>query len=464
MLDLIIKNGTVVTAANTFQADIGVKDEKISVIAAPGTLQEAARTIDAGGRYVMPGMIEPHMHVAAPFGGTIDVLDFYSASKCAAFGGVTSFMDFSTTFRGMSVMQAVKDRLEEMSHGSLDYSVHAKFVEANEGVIAEVKELIAYGIPTFKMFTTYPGVMIGDTDILRVMQEVSRCGGMCGFHAESNAIAEFNQEKLAGEGKLGWKYFAECKPNACEAEAVQRILTFAEFTGAPVYFYHISAKESVEMIRQAKARGVKVQAETCGHYLTLTKEKNDGPDGINYLMSPPLRSEADRLAMWDGLNDGTLSLVTSDNEAFTREQKESFLERDENGGLIVDFRKPVNGIPGIEERFGLLMDSVNKGTITLNKLVEIASTNPAKVFGCYPQKGCLEIGSDADIIVVDPQKLMPLTAENLHYGLNYSIYEEFTSRGWPVLTIRRGEILVENGKFLGKEGSGRFLARALRRR
>ena len=463
MLDLLIKNGTVVTAASTFQADIGVEGEKISVLAAPGTLGEAGRVVDATGKYVMPGMIEPHMHVAAPFGGTIDILDFYSASKVAAFGGVTSFMDFSTTVKGMSVMQAVKDRLEEMSHGALDYSVHAKFVEANDSVIAEVKELIDFGIPTFKMFTTYPGVMIEDADILRVMKEATRWGGLCGFHAESNPIADFNRENLAAEGKLDWKYFAECKPNACEAEAVQRLLTFAEFLDAPIYFYHLSTKEAVEMVRQAKARGVKVQAETCGHYLTLTKEVYDGPDGINYLMSPPLRSEEDRQALWEGLQDGTLSLVTSDNEAFTREQKESFLDRDEAGNLIVDFRKPVNGTPGLEERFGLLMDSVNRGGISLNKLVEVASTNPAKVFGCYPQKGCLDVGSDADIIVVDPEKVMPLTAENLHYGLNYALFDHIAPKGWPVMTIRRGEILVENGEFLGKENTGRFLARKLDR-
>ena len=462
MLDLLIKNGTAVTASSTFQADIGVKDEKITVVAAPGTIQEGAkRVIDAAGKYVMPGLIEPHMHVAAPFGGTIDVLDFYTASKCAAFGGVTSFMDFSTTVRGMSVMQAVKERLEEMSHAALDYSVHAKFVEANDEVIGEVKDLVEFGVPTFKMFTTYPGVMIEDADILRVMKEAARCGALCGFHAESNPISDVNKEELAAEGKLDWKYFPEWKPNACEAEAVQRLLTFAEFLDAPIYFYHLSTKEAVEMVRQAKARGVKVQAETCGHYMAFTKERNDGPDGILYLMSPPLRTEEDRQAMWAGLKDGTLSLVTSDNEAFTREQKESFLDLDENGRPIPDFRKPVNGLPGIEERFGLLMKGVNEGVISLNKLVEVGSTNPAKTFGCYPQKGCLDVGSDADIILVDPEKVMELTAENLHYGLDYSIYDGFVSKGWPVMTIRRGEILVENGEFLGKESSGRFLARKL---
>ena len=463
MLDLIIKNGTVVTAEKTFQADIGVEGEKIAAVAAPGTLGEAKRVVDATGKYVMPGFIEPHMHVAAPFGGTIDVLDFYSASKVGAFGGVTSFMDFSTTVRGMSVMQAVKERLEEMSHGALDYSVHAKFVEANDKTIGEVRELIDFGIPTFKMFTTYPGVMIEDADILRIMEEAAKWGGMCGFHAESNPISDFNREKLAAEGKTAIQYFPDWKPNVCEAEAVYRLLSYAQLLDAPIYFYHLSTKEAVELVRQAKARGVKVQAETCGHYLTLTREKNAGPDGINFLMSPPLREEADCAALWEGLNDGTLSLVTSDNEAFTREQKESFLDRDENGKLISDFRKPVNGIPGLEERFGLLMNSVNKGTISLNKLVEVGSTNPAKVFGCYPQKGCLEAGSDADIIVVDPEKVVPLTSENLHYGLDYSVFEDYTSKGWPIMTIRRGEFLVEDGQFLGKEGTGRFLARKLSR-
>ncbi|MCI2058584.1 MAG: dihydropyrimidinase [Oscillibacter sp.] len=464
MLDLIVKNGTLVTADATFQADIGVQDEKISVVAAPGTLKEAKRVVDAKGKYVMPGMIEPHMHVAAPFGGTIDVLDFYSASKCAAFGGVTSFMDFSSTVKGMSVLQAVKDRREEMSHAALDYGVHAKFVEANERVIGEVKQLIDYGVPTFKMFTTYPGVMIEDRDILEVLKEAAANGGLCGFHAESNPIAEFNRDNFAREGKLDWKYFPEAKPNACEAEAVQRILTFAEYLDAPVYFFHLSTKESMKLVREAKARGVKVLAETCTHYLTLTKAKNDGPDGVLYLMSPPLRTKEDQAALWGALQDGTLSLVTSDNEAFTREQKESFLDKDANGKPIIDFRKPVNGTPGLEERFGLMMaEGVNRGRIGLNKLVELCSTNPAKVFGCYPQKGCLDVGSDADIILVDPDKAVKLTKENLHYGLQYSLYEDFEAKGWPVMTIRRGEVLVEDGKFLGKEGTGRFLKRAISR-
>lgn len=473
MLDLIIKNGTIITSDETFKGDIGIEGEKISCIGFPGKLDDLVnrderkgsltRVIDAKGRYVMPGFIEPHMHVKAPFSGTIDMLDFYTASKCAAFGGVTSFMDFSTTTQEVPVLEAVEDRLREMAEESvLDYCLHPKFIHAgkNEGELrAVIKAFVARGVPAFKMFTIYPGVMIQDADILRIMKLSKEEGALCGFHAESNDIAQFMTENLIEEEKKSWEYFNQAKPNACEAEAVSRIIQFAELLDAPVYFYHLSTKEAVEAVRQAKHRGLKVYAETCGHYLTLTDERNKGENGIHYLMSPPLRSETDRRAMWDGLRDGSLSLVTSDNEVFGRCIKEKDLEKDQKGDVIPDFRIPVNGIPGLEERFGLLMIGVNRGEISLNQLVQLGSTNPARIFGCYPQKGSLEVGSDADIIIVDPEKEVPLTWENLHYPpeLDYSIYEGFVSRGWPVCTIRRGEILVEDGQFKGEKGSGQFL-------
>ena len=473
MLDLIVRGGTVVTASETFRADIGVTDEKISHIAAAGSLDglvgDTTKVIEAKGKYVMPGLIEPHMHVKAPFSNTIDMLDFYTASKCAAFGGVTSFMDFSTTTKDTPVLKAVEERIGEMAEGALDYSVHAKFITAGndpDELRNTVKTLVEKGVPTFKMFTIYPGVMIQDADILRIMEVAKEEGALCGFHAESNDIAQFMTQKLVSEGKTDWEYFNQAKPNACEAEAVNRILTFAGLLDAPVYFYHLSAKESVNLVREAKKRGVRVQAETCGHYLTLTEANNKGVDGINYLMSPPLRSEEDRKAMWEGIKDGTLSLVTSDNEVFSRKIKEKDLEIDgDTGEKIPCFTTPVNGIPGLEERFGLLMIGVNNGDISLNKLVEVGSTNPAKVFGCYPQKGCLAVGSDADLIVVDPEKNVPLVRENLHYPeeLDYNLYEGFVSRGWPVCTVRRGEVLVENGEFKGKRNSGRLLRRRLKR-
>ncbi len=473
MLDLIIKNGIIITADETFKGDIGIENEKILCIGFSGKLDclinrdeekgRVTRIIDAEGKYVMPGLIEPHMHVKAPFSGTIDMLDFYTASKCAAFGGVTSFMDFSTTTEKTPVLEAVKDRLQEMQEESaLDYCVHPKFINAGKSedeLRNTIRTLVEEGVPAFKMFTIYPGVMIKDADILKIMKLAKEEGALCGFHAESNDIAQFMTENLIKDRQMDWEYFNKAKPNECESEAVNRIIKFAELLDAPVYFYHLSTKEAVEAVRQAKNRGVKVYAETCGHYLALTDEKNKGKDGINYLMSPPLRSEEDRKAMWDGLKDDTLSLVTSDNEVFGRSIKEKDLKKDENGKLLPDFRIPVNGIPGLEERFGLLMVGVNRGEISLNQLVKFGSTNPAKIFGCYPKKGSLEVGSDADIIIVDPEKKVPLTWENLHYpsDLDYSLYEGFVSHGWPIYTIRRGEILVEDGEFRGVKGSGQFL-------
>lgn len=466
MLDLIIKNGTLVTPDAIFDADIEVKDEKIVSITVPGTAKEAAKIIDAKDKYVMPGLIDPHMHVNAPLGGYVDILNHYQASKIAAYGGVTTFIDFSNTTKGDNVLDAIKRRREEMEHSCIDFGIHAKFVEANAELLHSIKDIIDYGCPSFKMFMTYrkAGVMIDDTDLLKVMEEANKWGGLCGFHAESNPIAEYNEEKFEREGKLDWKYFPESKPVVCEAEAVGKVIHFAEYLNASIFLFHQTSASAVDLIRKAKERGVKVIGETCTHYLTLTKEKNNGPDGFLYLMSPPLREKKDQEALWNGLNEGILSLVSSDNCTFTKKLKEAGLERDANGNIVPDFRKPINGVSGLEERFGLMMgEGVNKGRISLNKFVELCCTNPAKVFGMYPQKGCLNVGSDADIILIDPEKTVQLSKDNLHYGLDYSIFDEFESKGWPVTTIRRGEVIVEGGKFYGKEGTGRFIKRVLKR-
>jgi dihydropyrimidinase len=462
MFDLLIKNGKIVTPLSTFEGDVGVRDGKIAAVGA--SLEGTGRVIDGTGKYVLPGLVDPHMHIAAPFGGNIDVLDFYTAGRAAAFGGVTTIMDFCNTTPGESVLESLHKRREEMLKGSLDFGIHAKFVEANSRLLSEIREIVDFGSPSFKMFMTYrkAGVMIEDADLLKILAEAARWGGMCGFHAESNPIAEYNEDRLRAGGKLDWKYFPLCKPKVCEYEAVNRVLSYAAYLDAPVYLFHLSTAEAVEMVRRAREQGVKVQAETCTHYLTLTSAKNDGPDGILYLMSPPLRGEADREALWRGLVEGVLSVVGSDNCSFTRELKEIGLERDKNGKVIPDFTRVVNGVCGLEERLGLLLaEGVQKKRVSLNKLVEIASANPARIFGCYPQKGALDTGSDADIVILDPEKQMKLSAENLHYGLDYSIYDDFTSPMWPIMTICRGEVLVENGRFLGREGTGRFLKRTL---
>lgn len=502
MFDLIVKNGLVITPDAKDYRDIAVKDGRIAEIAVKGYLSsyEAKETYDAESLHVIPGLVEPHMHIKAPLGGFTDILDFDSASKCAAFGGITSYMDFTSTLPGDDLKYAVDFRKSEMEKSTLDYSCHCKVVnlvtpdltaaaalaeakykaskkeedriaaeKANKIVEDEIQKKLdeipkiikEEGIPTFKLFMTYrkASVMIDDIYLIKVLEAVRDNGGRCGFHAESNAIAEYNEELFAKEGKLDWEYYPECKPNICESEAVNRVISYAELLKAPIYFFHISCKESLDIIKAAQKRGVDVIAETCSHYLVLNKKWNKGDDGILYLMSPPLRSEDDQEALWDALKDGTLSLVSSDNCTFTREQKEAPLAGGPN-----DFRKPICGVSGIEERFTLMRMAIQQGRINENEFVKLLCENPAKIFGCYPQKGCLQVGSDADIAIFNPEEVSELTREALHYPeiLEYSVYEKFSGKGKIVSTIRRGEFLVKDGVYNENASKGKFLKRVLK--
>lgn len=534
MNQILIKGGKVIKDGKQMDLDILIQGEKIAKIGKDLPCEGSVEIIDATGKYVLPGLIEPHMHIKAPLGGITDILDFDSVSKCAAFGGVTTFMDFSSTLPGDSLTDAVENRLKEMENKALqDYSVHCKVVNlatkeslANlmqcevdyekaknkldkcdpklmsdyeefddvkdrldaarktvddevQARLAEIPEIIKNGIPTFKLFMTYrkANVMIDDIYLLQVLSVVRDHGGRCGFHAECNAIAEYNDMEFAKAGKTKWADFPESKPAICEEEAVRRVLYYAELLKAPIYFFHISTKGAVQAIREAKARNVDVIAETCSHYLTLTKEKNIGDDGILYLMSPPLRSKEDQDALWEGIDDGTIDLVTSDNCTFPRWMKGKDLKQDADGNFIQDYTKVISGVSGIEERLGLMLYMVAKGRITLEKMVEVLCHNPAHYFGCDKHKGYILEQYDADITIVDPKASYNLTLDNLHYpkyqedgvgenGLEYSIYQDLPSGGRVIHTIRRGEFLVKYGKYQGEDGVesasfGKRIARVL---
>jgi len=503
MSKMIIKNGALVSSSKVCQKDIYIENGKIKAIGEPGDFldeeKNAEEIYDAKGNYVLPGLIEPHMHIKAPLGGIVDILDFDSASVCAAYGGVTTFMDFSSTLPGDSLKAAVKTRREEMQISKLDYSLHCKVVnladaqdiagamaaeaafakdknertmaavkEANERVNSQVKarleeipDIVKNGkIPTFKLFMTYrkANVMIDDVSMLKVMAAVRDAGGRCGFHAESNAIAEYNEELFEKEGKLDWSYFAEYKGNLCEAEAVRRVLYYAQLLKAPVYFFHLSTREAIEAVKEARKKGVDVIAETCCHYLAFTKEKNEGKDGILYLMSPPLRTKDDQEALWQAVKNDDIKIVSSDNCTFPRAMKEAPLTDNKP-----DFRKPISGVSGLEERFGVLMRAVNEGKIGIQDLVRVACENPAIYFGCGNRKGFLKDGYDADIVIVDRMKRVTLNRESLHYPeqLEYALYEDFEVTGYPVTTIRRGEYLVKDGVYNENASLGLFIEREL---
>lgn len=462
MLDLIIKNGYIVTPYSTYKADIAVSGGKIEAVGSAALFGKAKREIDADGKYVLPGLIDVHNHFEAPFMGCMGALDFFGGSVAGAFGGVTTIMDFTNTKPGDSVLAKVKERREDMSKCAVDYGIHAKFVEASRAALDEIKDVVDYGCPSFKLFMTYKkeGIMISDEGLLRVFQEAQKWGALPGVHAESNAIAETNIEEFTKQGTLCWEYFEKAKPSLCELEAVDRAINLAKYAGSALYIFHLSSEAGLESIKRAQRSGQRVYTETCPHYLTLTKEKYKGPDGYLYIMSPPLKEQSDVEALWQGISDGDISVIGSDNCVYSIKEKEMFLQRDEKGEILPDFTKVVNGVTGIEERVLLLLEEgVNQGRISLNKLCEILSFNPARIFGMYPQKGAIQQGSDADLVIIDPEVTREISHNTLHYGLDYSIYAGKNVRGWPVMTISKGTVIVEEGEFTGLRGAGDFLKR-----
>lgn len=460
MFDLIIKGATIVNETGTFQADIAVADGKIAEVgqAASG---KAARVIEAAGQYVLPGLIDMHTHFQAPFMGCLGALDFYTGSIAAAFGGVTTFIDFTNTKPGDSVLQKVKERREEMEKAVIDYSVHAKFVEATDELIGEIPAIVDYGCTSIKMFTTYrqEGVMIDDDGLLKVFAAARKFGVLPGIHAESNAIAEYNIQNFKQQNLMGWKHFPDAKPPLCELEAVQRGILLARVTGSPLYIFHLTSSLGLEAVRAAQNNGQKVFAETCPHYLLLTKEYYERDDGYKYVMSPPLREEEDRLALWQGLADGNISIVSSDDCTYSVEEKTMFLEK-KGADYQCDFTKVANGVAGTETRLSLLAEyGLHQNRLTLPQLVAALSANPAKLFGMYPEKGTIQKGSIADLVIFDKEKLQNVSAKELHQNIDYSIYEGREVTGWPVMTIAHGKIIVENGRFTGERGQGSFVKR-----
>lgn len=465
MYDLIIKNGFVVSPTATVKADVFINDGKIISVGVEGEFgAKAKRVIDASGLYLLPGVIDAHMHVEAPFQGCFGANDFYTQSISAAFGGVTTFMDFTNTFKGKSVLEAVKTRHEEMSKSAIDYGIHGKIVEAPQNILDEIEEIVDYGCPSFKLFMTYKkeGVMADDETLLTVFQKAKELNALPLIHAESNAIAELNTEKFTKMGDLSWKRFAEAKPVLCEAEAVSRAVYFTKYVGNALLIVHTTNGEALEIIKRAQEQGYPVYVETCPHYLTLFKDIYEQEEGYLAICSPPLRTKEEAENLWQGIQKGVIAVTGSDDCTYSKQEKTMFLEKDAQGKFIQDYTKVVNGTSGIEIRLPLLLsEGVSKGRISMNKVSEITSTNVAKLFGCYPQKGTISPGSDADIVLVDMEKEVTLSPQVLHNNIDYCLHQGMKVKGFPIMTIARGEVIVENGEFHGKRGAGKFIKRKI---
>ncbi|MGC1254279.1 MAG: dihydropyrimidinase, partial [Candidatus Acidiferrales bacterium] len=399
--DTVIRNGTIVTATDTYVSDVGIVDGKISVIGADLPVSAAGKLIAARGMMVMPGGIDVHTHLDMPFGGTVSADDFESGTIAAAYGGTTTLVDFAIQYRGQTLRHAFDTWMKKADGKAvIDYAFHCIITDIAGAQLDEMKAFVREGVPTFKLFMAYPGVfMLDDASIFKAMSAAANSGGMICMHAENGGAIDVIVQRALAEGKRAPKYHALTRPVTLEAEATARAIALAEVAGTPVYIVHLSCNEALEKVREARDRGLRVYAETCPQYLYLSLENMEAPgfEGAKYVFTPPLREKWHQEKLWQGLAKDDLQVVSTDHCPFCmKEQKE--LGKD-------DFTKIPNGGPGIEHRLSLVYNGgVHGGKFSPNRFVQLVSTAPAKLFGLYPRKGTVAVGSDADLIVFDPNE------------------------------------------------------------
>jgi dihydropyrimidinase len=455
--DTIITNGRVVTASDTYASDVAIGNGRIVAIGQSLPPENASRIIDAAGKYVLPGGIDVHTHLDMPFGGTTSSDDFETGTRAAAFGGTTTLIDFAIQYKGQTLRTAFDTWMQKASAKAVcDYAFHCIITELADAQLDEMNALVREGVTSFKMFMAYPGVfMLDDGSIFKALRTTAKNGGLVCMHAENgNAIDVIVQQALA-EGKKAPKYHALTRPTTAEAEATSRAIALAEMAGAPVYIVHLSCNDALEKVREARDRGLPVYAETCPQYLYLSIENFDVPDfeGAKYVFTPPLREKWHQEKLWNGLKSDHLQVVSTDHCPFCfKEQKE--LGRD-------DFTKIPNGGPGVEHRMSLIYSGgVAAGRFSVNRFVELVSTTPAKLFGLYPRKGTIAVGSDADLVIFDPNRKHIISAKTHHMRVDYSMFEGIQVMGMPVTVLSRGRVVVESDKFLGRAGTGEFVKRS----
>ncbi|MBC2887652.1 dihydropyrimidinase [Ochrobactrum sp. CM-21-5] len=452
-MDLVIKNGKIVTASDVFRADLGIKDG--SIVQIGGIMPSAASTTDAAGLYVMPGGVDVHTHLDTPDFGTATADDYDTGTVAAACGGTTTIVDFCRQEFGQSLEEAIAGWHDKArGKAAIDYGFHIIIIDLNDEVQRELSTLPAKGISSFKLFMAYRGQsMVDDLSLIKAMDAARKADAMVMVHAENGDAAYYLQQKFIAEGKLTPEYHALSRPPRVEAEATARAIALAEITGAPLYVVHMTCKESLDELILGRNRGVDVLGETCTHYLYTTKEDlaRDDFQGAKYVFTPPARTAHDQHLLWSALANGTLSAVSSDHSPWNfAGQKE--MGRD-------DFTQIPNGAPGIEERMIMTYQGVNEGRISLSRFVDIVATTPARIFGLHPRKGSISIGSDADIVLWDPEATMTIHQASLHQNVDYTLYEGIKVQGLPRDVFLRGQKIVENRNFMHSLRQGQFLAR-----
>lgn len=446
MLDLVIKNGTIVTPTGKFKADIGVKDEKIVMISNEISC-DAETTVDAAGKLVLPGAIDAHTHLAMPFGGTISSDDYYAGTRAAACGGTTTVFDFVLQDFDENMVDSVKRRDALCAPvAAVDYSYHVAIKDVKGELINGIKECVDFGVPSFKAFMVYD-FGVDDGVLYQVLEESKKCGALISVHAENRDLINMFCKKFIEEGKTDAWYHYLSRPEFVEAEADKRAIEWAKSLNAPLYIVHLANKEGVEAVKKAKDEGYEIYAETCPQYLEFTCDVYKREDGINFVCSPPMKGEESRTALWDAIVSGDIDTIATDHCPFLSSEKEWGRN---------DFTKIPNGCAGIENMYPYMLDAAGKGKITYEKAVEICSANPARIFGCK-NKGSLDIGKDADIVIYNPETEFTITNEKMHSDCDHTIWEGIKLKGYPEMTFSRGKLVYKNGEFLGEKGWGKFV-------
>jgi len=457
-MSVLIKGGTIVTSTGRYIADVYADGDKIKTIGKDLDYQ-ADDVVDASGKYVLPGAIDPHTHISMPFMGTSAQDDYQTGTVAAACGGVTTVVDFDLQQKGESLLEAI-ERKQSWAEGkvAVDYSLHPAVMDPRPEVIDEVKKAILdYGTPSFKIFMVYD-FRVDDATMIKLLEETKKYGGLVQVHAENVYIIQHMNEVLEKEGKLTPYYHAVSRPNIAEEEAIGRAAKMVELTGSRIYIVHLSSKEGLAKVQEAQDHGIHVYAETCPQYLLLDEERYKEPDfvGAKYVMSPPLRTKESNQALWGGLNSGDLQVVSTDHCPFDFNGKKDMFGKD-------DYKKIPNGAPGIETLLMLLhSEGVAKGRISLERMVDVLSTGTARMFG-LKDKGEVAVGKDADLVIFDPDQKFTITQSKLHMNIDYTPYEGMEMTGMPIAVYSRGKRVSEwNGEqvaFVGEIGRGKFVKR-----
>ena len=456
-MSVLIKGGRVITAADDYVADVFVEDERISLIGESLDV-DADRVIDASGKYVLPGMVDPHTHLDMPFGGTVTIDDVESGQTSAAFGGTTCHVDFVIQAHGQTFGDAL-DTWKAKADGKqvIDMGYHMAVTDLNEGgTLEELASLPDQGVTSYKLFMAYKGaLMVDDETLFRAMEVASKSGALVMVHAENGDVVDVLVREALAAGNTEPLYHALTRPPEAEGEATNRAIQLSHLAGAPLYVVHVTCREAVEPIAAARDKGWDVWGETCTQYFFNSLDDIAKPDfeGAKYVYSPPVRDKSNWDYLWNAVRTDALSAISTDHCAFTWAEQKA-MGRD-------DFSKIPNGGPGVEDRLMMIHEfGARAGKITLNRMVELLATSPAKLFGLYPRKGTIAVGSDADIVVFDPNRKHTLSAKTHHSRSDYNLYEGTEVNGKPELVLLRGNVLVENDELVASPGIGRFVPRA----